>query len=157
MLSGKWTYRSFKNDPALIGDDAAAALALIFGEGIFDFDPVGEDSFHGGLGMGTGYALTLTGTVLRPGGGAAEQYAIVGHGIAGTNTEGWRYDYRCVRGHSWPDGVDQLASLVGTVVRVAAHGPQSPAGFTASFIAVQQRDPPAGLHATRRNVLTAGL
>ena len=32
----------------------------------------------------------------------------------------------------------QVPALVGTVIRVNAHGPQSPAGVTASFIAVKQ-------------------
>ena len=67
MLQGRWTYRSYVNDPALVRDDPQKALDLI-----------------------------------------------------------------------WPDGVDQVPSFVGTVVRVKAHGPNSPAGYTASFIAVSQ-------------------
>ena len=34
-LTGKWTYRSYHNDPALVGDNAQTALAQIFGEGVF--------------------------------------------------------------------------------------------------------------------------
>ena len=125
MLTGKWTYRSYVNTPTLVGDDPQAALALIFGEG---------DSFGGKLDMGSGYALDLEGEVLP---GDPQGFSIVGLGIDGTPTAGWRYDYHGVTGYEWPDGVDQVPSLLGTVVRVNAHGPSSPAGYTASFIAVQ--------------------
>lgn len=155
MLVGKWTYRSFRNDPSLVGGDAAAALGLIFGEGVFDLDMDGEDRFRGGLGMGTGYALTLSGTVLR-GAGSALEFAIVGLGLQGTATEGWRYDYRCNPGYLWPEGVEQIPSLVGTVVRVNPHGPASPAGDTASFIAVRQPEARAP-RTLRRSALTVGL
>ncbi|MBV9932349.1 MAG: hypothetical protein JO013_15595 [Alphaproteobacteria bacterium] len=136
MLGGKWTYRSYLNDPVLVDGDEKKALALIFGEGVFEFSPAGHDRFHGRLDMGSGFALTLEGRVTRSHGG--ESYAIVGEGIDGTPTAGWRYDYHCAPGYHWPNGVDQVPSLVGTVIRVKAHGPNSPAGFTASFIAIRQ-------------------
>jgi hypothetical protein len=141
MLSGKWIYRSYLNKPVLVNGDAEQALALIFGEGTFDFTAAGQESFHGTLDMGGGYALTLTGEVVRE--GYAKNYTIVGEGIDGTPTAGWRYDYHCAPGYHWPNGVDQVACLVGTVVRVRAHGPNSPAGFTASFIAVRDAAAPA--------------
>jgi hypothetical protein len=37
--------------------------------------------------------------------------------------------------HHWPDGVDQVAALVGSVIRAKPHG-SAPAGHVASFIAV---------------------
>ena len=135
MLTGKWTYRSFNNTPALVGDDPQAALALIFGEGVFDFEAGEGERFRGTLDMGNGYSLSLEGEVL-PGEGSG--FSIVGLGVDGTPTEGWRYDYHGAAGYEWPDGVDQVPSLVGTVVRVNAHGAGSPAGYTASFIAVRQ-------------------
>jgi hypothetical protein len=140
MIAGKWTYRSYRNDPVLVGDDAQTALNLIFGEGVFDFEAWGDDSFRGTLDMGPGYALDLTGFTIPTVGGGPLVYAIVGLGIDGTDTAGWRYDYRCVDGYAWPNGIDQIPSLVGTVVRVNPHGPQSPAGVTASFVAVRQPD-----------------
>ena len=140
MLTGKWTYRSYRNTPTLVGDDPQAALALIFGEGVFDFEAGEGDHFRGALNMGSGYALTLQGEILP---GVPSGFSIVGLGIAGTPTEGWRYDYRGVIGYEWPDGVDQVSSLLGTVIRVNAHGPTSPAGYTASFIAVRHSDDPA--------------
>jgi len=138
MLSGKWTYRSFVNDQGLVGDDAQKALNLIFGEGVFTFTESGPGRFHGTLDMGQNYVLNLSGEVRHDGPRSPESYHIIGEGVAGSPTAGWRYDYQCARGYHWPDGIDQIPSLVGTVVRVKAHGPQSPAGVTASFIAVHQ-------------------
>jgi hypothetical protein len=154
MLAGKWTYRSYRNDPALVGDDAVAALATIFGEGVFDFEETGPHAFTGGLGMGAGYALTLTGE--WHGDGDRAQFAIVGLGIDGTATAGWRYDYNGGWGYRWPDGIDQVPSLLGTVVRVNPHGPNAPAGVTASFVAVRQPGE-AAPRTVRRNMLTVGL
>jgi hypothetical protein len=153
MLSGKWTYRSYRNTSSLVGNDPQAALGLIFGEGVFDFEAGEGDSFGGALGMGTGYALTLEGRALP---GDPPGFSIVGLGVPGTPTEGWRYDYHGVSGYEWPDGVDQVPSLLGIVIRVNAHGPQAPAGYTASFIAVRQSDDPPP-RTLRQSSLTAGL
>jgi len=133
VLAGKWTYRSYRNDPALVGDESARALAMILGEGVLDFDEEKDGRFTGGLGMRPGYALALTGTVEGDG------FAITGLGLDGTATAGWRYDYRGVPGPLWPDAVDQVPCLLGTLIRVNAHGPDSPAGYTASFISIRQR------------------
>jgi hypothetical protein len=56
----------------------------------------------------------------------------------GSQTDGWRYDYNATLAYEWPNAVEQVPALVGTVIRVNAHGPKSPAGVTASFIAVKQ-------------------
>ena len=133
MLTGKWTYRSYRNTPALVGGDPRAALGLIFGEGVFSFEAGEGDRFHGKFEMGPGFALALEGEVLP---GDPKGFSIVGLGIEGTGTEGWRYDYRGVAAYKWPNGVDQVPSLVGTVIRVNAHGAGAPAGYSASFIAV---------------------
>ena len=144
MLGGKWTYRSYRNATALVGDDAAAALALIFGEGVFDLTQDGAGQVCGALDMGTDYALTISGTVnSSDDGDAPPVFALIGLGIDGTPTAGWRYDYRGIPAYSWPDGVNQIPCLVGTVVRVYAHGPGAPAGVTASFVAVDQPDTPS--------------
>ncbi|HKP91125.1 MAG TPA: hypothetical protein VJT75_14260 [Thermoleophilaceae bacterium] len=139
MLTGKWTYRSFHNTPTLVGGSPQAARALIFGEGVFDFEAGEGDRFRGTLSFGSTPALTLEGEIL-PGDGSG--FSVVGLGIDGTPTEGWRYDYHGVTAYEWPNGVDQVPSLLGTVVRVNEHGPSSPAGYTASFIAVRQSDDP---------------
>lgn len=139
MLDGKWTYRSYLNQTALVGDDAAAALANIFGEGIFDLADAGGPAVRGRLDMGNGYALTISGEADPEGDG---DFFLAGKGVAGTATEGWQYDYRGTLAYRWRDAVDQIPCLVGTVLRVKAHGPHSPAGVTASFVAVGQRAAP---------------
>ena len=154
MLAGKWTYRSFRNDPKLIAGDPAAALALILDEGVFDLDADGATGFRGALGTGTGYALALAGELVgsqaHPG-----RFFITGDGLDGTATEGWRYAFRGFVGPQWPDAVGQVASLLGTVIRIAGHGPDAPAGVTASFIAVRQQEGDRPRPA-RRPVLMAG-
>src|SRR4051812_32232901 len=79
------------------GQRPGAALGLIFGEGVFDFEPGEGDHFAGTFAMGPGYALALEGESLP---GDPPGFSIVGLGIAGTPTEGWRYDYRGVPGTS---------------------------------------------------------
>ena len=58
-------------------------------------------------------------------------------GRPGTKTDGWEYDYHANLGFEWPNGVKQVQCLVGTVIRAKPHN-GSPAGVTASFIAVRQ-------------------
>jgi hypothetical protein len=109
ILDGKWTYRSFYNE--ISGTEL---------KGIIDWGSGGLD---------------LKGTVC-PAGPLTVQ--IVGMGRPGTQTDGWRYDYNGSLAYEWPNAVNQVPALVGTVIRVNAHGPKSPAGVTASFIAVKQ-------------------
>lgn len=153
MLTGKWTYRSYRNSPDLIGDNPRAALALILDEGVLDLELADDTHVRGGLGMLTGHALRLEGRLLP---GDPPGFFIIGHGIDGSPTEGWRYDYRGVIGYRWPAGLAQVSSLLGTVVRVDARGPTAPAGLTASFIAVRQiiDGPPRTL---RQSSLMKGL
>jgi hypothetical protein len=137
MLSGSWTYRGYHNIVKLVARDERAALALIFGEGVFELHQYEDGRVEGWLGMETGDALRITGSV-----GTTGDFTLSGEGLEGTATAGWRYDYRGVAGHMWHDAVDQVPSLLGTVVRMTAHGPNSPAGYTASFIAVRHADNP---------------
>jgi len=132
-FAGQWTYRSFLNNPAEVNGDPAKALALIFGEGIFTLAQNGH-AITGKLDMGSGYALDLKGTVTGSVAGAT--FAIAGLGIAGTPTEGWEYDYHGGMAWPWPNGINQVPALVGSVIRAKPHGAGAPAGVTASFIAV---------------------
>jgi hypothetical protein len=97
---------------------------------------------RGALGMGTGYALTITGHTEPATGPHGASFALVGTGLAGTATAGWEYDYRGIVCPSWPTGIDQIPCFVGTVIRMKEHGPNAPAGVTASFIAVRHSDNP---------------
>jgi hypothetical protein len=133
-------YRSYRNLAKLVGDDQQAALALIFGEGVFELHQFDDGRIEGGLGIETGYALRITGSAGMTGDSLG--FMLIGEGLDGTATAGWRYDYHGIAGYMWPNGVDQVPSLLGTVIRVKAHGPNAPAGYTASFIAVRHTDNP---------------
>ncbi|MER8790160.1 hypothetical protein NKH71_20255 [Mesorhizobium sp. M0983] len=135
-LSGKWTYRSFHNNPALVTDDDKTALSIFFAEATFTFN-VGADSLLTGALDWQGGGLDLQGTI-EPGGPAGPlTVQIVGTGRPGTQTENWEYDYFGYLAHSWPNGVAQVPALVGSVLRAKPHN-GAPAGYAASFIAVKQ-------------------
>ena len=134
MLAGKWTYRSYLNNPALVGSDPQKALADIFGEGVVTLVVHGHD-LTGTLDMGGGYFLDLKGHVANT--HDVTTVTIRGFGRAGTPTDGWEYDYHCSPAYHWPKGVNQVASLLGTVFRAKPHNGE-PAGVTASFICVRQ-------------------
>jgi hypothetical protein len=134
MLSGSWTYRGYHNIVKLVAQDQKAALALIFGEGVFELHQFDDGRIEGWLGMETGDTLRITGSV-----GTTGDFTLSGEGVEDTATAGWRHDYRGVVGHMWDNALDQVPSLLGTVVRV---GPNSPAGDTASFIAVRHAGNP---------------
>jgi hypothetical protein len=140
FLAGKWTYRSFHNDPAPIADDpktaAEKALALIFAEAVFTFEIPTSTTLKGAIDW-PGGGLDLQGTVGANTAGAAQTVEIVGIGRPGTSTADWEYDYRGQLAHEWPNGVNQALALVGTVIRAKPHG-GAPAGYVASFIAVKR-------------------
>jgi hypothetical protein len=156
-LAGKWTYRSYLNRAdVIVGDDpepavrnlaaifgqgstannAAKALSLVFGEGVMTFDPPSGNAISGTFDMGGGYVLDLKGTVQTLGSGDMT-VELFGTGRAGTPTANWEYDYRAFMTPKWPNGVNQIAALVGTVIRAKPHD-GAPAGFVASFIAIKQ-------------------
>lgn len=135
-LAGKWTYRSYINSADLVGGDAQKALNLIFGEGVFTF-AVTASKLSGTLDMGGGYVLDLKGTVVPASHGSPLTVEISGYGRANTPTAGWEYDYHGFAAYRWPNGVDQVPALVGSVIRAKPHD-GAPAGFVASFIAVKQ-------------------
>lgn len=140
MLDGRWTYRSYRNLADLIGDDPQAALALILEEGVFELHQSDDGRIEGGFGMQTGNALRITGSIGAAGNDVS--FTLVGEGLDGTATAGWRYDYRGIVGHIWLDAAGQVPSLLGTAIWVKAGGPGSPTECTASFIAVRHNDKP---------------
>jgi hypothetical protein len=135
-IAGQWTYRSFHNDPAPVGDDAEKALALIFAEAEFTFQLVSETELKGIIDWGSG-GLDLKGSIQPASATAPLGVAIIGLGRPGSQTDGWEYDYNACLAHQWPDGVNQVAALVGSVIRAKPHG-GAPAGYVASFIAVKR-------------------
>ena len=134
-ISGRWTYRSYHNDPSLVGGNANKALALIFGEGVFQLTVSALGAISGPFDMGGGYLLDMTGTVSRPA-NTPVHIAMRGTGRAGTPTAGWIYDYQAFVVPTWPHGVHQVEALVGTTIRAVPHNGE-PAGVTASIIMVR--------------------
>jgi hypothetical protein len=136
VLSGKWTYRSFHNRAALVNDDAKAALALIFAEAVFTFAVDAANCVKGALDW-EGGGLDIAGTVKPATAECQLTVELVGSGRPYSQTAGWEYDYRANLAYTWPNGVDQVPALVGTVIRAKPHSGE-PAGYVASFVAVKQ-------------------
>lgn len=134
-LTGKWTYRSYHNDPTLVGDNAQTALAQIFGEGIFSL--MQEDGYISGtLDMGGGYVLDIAGLNEIGSSSAQPDYLrMIGKGRANTPTAGWQYDYQAYLAPMWPTGVAQVPAYIGSVLRAVPHNGK-PAGVTASFMMI---------------------
>lgn len=136
VFVGKWTYRSFVNNPAEVGNDAPKALALIFGEGQITISASDFGTLRGVVSFGPQYILDLKGWAAY---GTPFTTRFEGVGRKGTQAEGWIYDYVGYLVPSWPNGVDQRAAIVGSVIRTVPHsGGKAKAGVVASFIAVKE-------------------
>jgi hypothetical protein len=82
---------------------------------------------------GTGWSLDLSGVVTD---GDPARLRWQGRGEIGGET--WVYDYLGYVVTDWPNGVDQVDAIVGTIVRTEPHSNgQATAGFVASWIAVR--------------------
>ena len=142
FVAGKWTYRSYRDDPSFVGDDQAKALSEIFGEGAFSLTLSAERCVGGALDLGGGYFLDISGQVHgflnRP----PFLLYMIGTGRIGTATEGWEYDYQAYSAPIWPQAVNQIRALLGSVLRAKPHNGQ-PAGVTASFVMVAAGADPA--------------
>jgi hypothetical protein len=136
-LKGIWTYRSFLNNPAEVGDDPAKALALIFGEGKLTIDPKGDQLFHASLDFGGGAGMDLYGEVIDGSGVSPAALIITGVGRTGTSTDKWVYQYKGYVVPPWAEGVDQVPAIVGTAIRTIPHGSGS-AGVVVSFVMIRQ-------------------
>jgi len=135
-LAGQWTYRSFHNNPAPVGDDPQKVLDLIFAEATFIFDPPSGNTIKGMIDWGSG-GLDLSGTVQSTGPDGPVIVYLVGTGRPNSQTAGWQYDYHAHVTHRWPNGVNQVTALTGSVIRAKPHG-SAAAGYVASFIAVKR-------------------
>jgi hypothetical protein len=135
-LAGTWTYRSFLNNPALVGDDPAKLQALLFAEAVWTVKDAADTVFDGELSFGPSDIMDLKGAVTPAETGRPAHVHIVGTGRAGTSTEKLFYDYDGSLTEHWPNGVDQVAAITGSVIRVRPHDGGA-AGLVASFIAVK--------------------
>jgi hypothetical protein len=136
-LTGVWTYRSFFNDPNL----ATEYKDYLFGSGYITIDEAPMGVFRGRIGD-TGWSLDLNGSTNY---GYPNVVRFQGKGIVGG--EEWIYDYLGFVVPAWPNGINQVPAIVGTIVRTIPHTgstPKSvaPAGVTASWIAVWQGPKP---------------
>ena len=136
MIGGDWMYRSYLNNPDPVGGDPQKALDDIFGEGVFSLATPTPDTVTGTFDMGSGLVLDLHGQI-SAGTGGLVTVQMAGLGRPGTGTDGWEYDYYAWPAYMWPAGVNQVPSLVGTVLRAKPHN-GGRAGVTASFIAVRR-------------------
>lgn len=129
---GTWAYRSFLND----ADVNKAFNDLEFGRGTIVIEEAPMQSLKGTIG-GPSWSLTLTG--VRAYGNP--MYARF-QGVGQVKGEQWIYDYEGYLVPDWPNGVDQIAAIVGSVIRTIPHsgdqpGTVNPAGVVASFYAVK--------------------
>src|ERR1700759_2999835 len=77
-LAGRWTYRSYHNDPALVGNNPQKALALIFGEGTMQLAVSAQGAITGRFDVGGGYLMAMPGTE-PPSAGRAAAYRDARH------------------------------------------------------------------------------
>lgn len=126
-VAGTWAYRSYVN----------TADQTVFGAGLFTFQTPTATTLTGTFDMGSGLVLDLQGTITPSSGASPLTVEIRGLGRPSSDTDGWEYDYRAFEAFHWPNGVDQVQSLVGSVLRAKPHN-GNPAGVTASFVAVRQ-------------------
>jgi hypothetical protein len=132
-LTGVWTYRSFHNDPNLATD----YKDYLFGSGYITIDDAPMGVFRGTIGD-TGWSLALNGSINY---GYPYVVRFQGKGVVGG--EEWIYDYLGFVVPAWPNSVNQVPAIVGTIVRTIPHSGSAPttvapAGVTASWIAVWQ-------------------
>jgi hypothetical protein len=129
---GKWTYRSFLNDPDVNTDFDK----LEFGRGTIVIKGGPMELLTGTIG-GSDWSLALHGSRAY---GSPMQVRFQGKGIV-SGAE-WIYDYIGWLVPVWPnsDSTKQRAAIVGSVTRTIAHpsnGGTAPAGVVASFYAVK--------------------
>jgi hypothetical protein len=135
-FAGVWRYRSFLNNPAPVGNDPAKLETILFAEALWTVKDAAVTVFDGELSFGPSNVMDLKGVVTVAQNGVAAHAHIVGKGRPGTSTEHLFYDYDGSLTESWPNGVNQVPAITGSVIRVQPHDGE-PAGLVASFIAVK--------------------
>jgi hypothetical protein len=136
LLAGTWTYRSFLNDPTLTNGDPQKLAALLFAEGTWMVKDGPPTIFDGELSFGAGFVMDLKGAITPATASQPAHAHIVGSGRDGTSSAGYFYDYDGSLAEHWPNGVNQVPAITGSVIRVKPHNGE-PAGLVASFIAVK--------------------
>jgi hypothetical protein len=125
---GRWTYRSFRNDPEL----SREFNELRFGAGTLVLDEPDYGRLSGSLG-GEGWNLSLVGGYTY-----GNPFALRFQGSGDIDGERWVYGYVGYLVPIWPNGVDQRPAIVGSVIRTVPHNNgQARAGYVASIISVK--------------------
>lgn len=130
-ISGQFVYRSLLNNTSISEDFSNLRL----GAGIMKFVQNEQGGISGTFEMGSGLNMNLEGSVYAD--GKACFLRLTAKGIANTATNGWIYDYVGTITPEWPNGVRQLQTITGSVIRTVDHG-NSKAGLTASFYMVRK-------------------
>ncbi len=126
---GTWSYRSLINNPDL----STEFNDLRFGMGTLVLNEPEPSKTSGSLG-GAGWSLDLDGTST-----AGDPTKVRFQGRGEISGETWVYDYLGFVTPDWPNGVNQVDAIVGTIVRTEPHsGGQAEAGYVASWYAVRQ-------------------
>ena len=127
QIKGQWIYRSLINSKVL----NTPFNNLQFGLGTIDLKKiVNSKILESTLDMGNNLVLNLEGEI------SAGLLKWRGTGVAGSPTAGWIYDYQAYLAPTWKKATDQTPILIGSVLRVVAHG-GAPAGVTGTFYMVK--------------------
>jgi len=135
-LIGTYTYRSFINNPAVVGDfDAlhfAEAELTLFSTlggqiaGMLSWPKNADDSLRDQMDI-TGEVVSREPFLIR----------LEGIGRKGSGIETYDYKYELTLARQWPETTTPRVCLVGSVIRARDHG-TAKAGVTASVIAVKR-------------------
>jgi hypothetical protein len=138
VLTGRWIYRAFNHTMTLVGTNQSRAYDLIFGEAILTLEVLSGARLRGEM-TTQGLALELDGAIKSPAEGAAPVFEIIGTSRRGARP--MEYHYQGQFAHRWPNGINQVPTILGTVMRARADAGGA-AGFVASFFAIKQNEPP---------------
>jgi hypothetical protein len=135
-LSGTYTYRSFLNEPDVVGDfnklqfsEAELTLFATLGGGVSGFLswPTNDDDSARAVMDIAGQIVTREPLLVR----------LEGIGRKGSAIETFDYRYELTLARYWPETTRPRTCLVGSVIRAKDHG-TAKAGVTASVIAVRR-------------------
>jgi len=130
-LLGRWTYRSFMNNPNIDVDFGE----LEFGRGELIVEYLCRGTFIGRLVFADDYQFRLQG-VATPGDPPTIRFRGIGDA---DESKDQIYDYFGCLMPLWPHPTRKRLTIVGSVVRAVAHdGDAAPAGQAASFIAIKR-------------------
>jgi hypothetical protein len=128
-FSGKWTYRSYRNDPNISVDPNN----LLFGRAEIEISESPDGQVNGTLG-GQDWSLELKGIATYTTAGASIKF----QGVGEVGGETWVYDYFGYLSPMWSTGLNQRRAILGSVIRTTPHsGGSAAAGYVASFLAVR--------------------